>query len=669
MLLLIVCSAVVVSCATAPKQIASSQSAKDITATIVTPNQTENLPPVSAEQIIEQSGLTQQQKDEITANNKLQQYLYLAEQNPPPKKQIYLLLAASQLNRQAKYSDALRIIVRIDYTQLEIKHRFILAILKAEILAAFKKYEDAINALNIVGYISGDINSPSALFLPQSQILRSLSTKQKLIWLAYKATFLELKGDYYNAVLIYIQRGALIKNATQLTDNGQKLWNALNFLTQSQLMQLRDLTNNEELQGWLQLYQISTENSGGIEGQIKKVEQWKRQNPTHTASLNLPKSIQTLYDLQKNLPKTIAIALPISGPIAKYGQAIRDGFMATYFHLHNQNYQVPNLLFYDTATANTDSDITIQSIYRQATDDGADFFIGPLSKDLVRQLLTIDLTIPTLALNSLNQESQQQLANNRKLYQLSLAVESEVEQIATKMAQNQHFKVLAIANQSEVGKRATQKLTELYADLNATSAVTAEVVETLLLSNDNRDFKKQIGELLLVNESQKRSGVIQRIIRDKVEYTPRRRQDVDAIFLALNPTEARQVMPLIRFYLADDLDVYATSSIYSGVINAKLDNDLNGIKFVVMPWLIDSQDPIYKTLPKQQLLQPEQMIFYALGVDVYHLVQRMTQLQQLEKVFYHGAIGTLAIDPNYHINKKLSWAQFQRGQPVLSTKD
>ena len=58
---------------------------------------------------------------------------------------------------------------------------------------------------------------------------------------------------------------------------------------------------------------------------------------------------------------------------------------------------------------------------------------------------------------------------------------------------------------------------------------------------------------------------IRSIFGSDTEFTPRRRQDADVVFLfSQNDSEARSIKPLLAFHYAGDLPVFALSNIYNG---------------------------------------------------------------------------------------------------------
>ena len=80
------------------------------------------------------------------------------------------------------------------------------------------------------------------------------------------------------------------------------------------------------------------------------------------------------------------------------------------------------------------------------------------------------------------------------------------------------------------------------------------------------------------------AGDLRRIIRQPFEFDPRRRQDIDFIFLLANPSQARGIKPTLAFFFAEDLPVYSTSHMNDNS-ESRIDYlDLAGIRFCDIPW-------------------------------------------------------------------------------------
>ena len=171
-----------------------------------------------------------------------------------------------------------------------------------------------------------------------------------------------------------------------------------------------------------------------------------------------------------------------------------------------------------------------------------------------------------------------------------------------------------------------------------------------------------------IDQSQKRADHIKGLLTEKVEFQPRRRQDVDVIFMAAPPDQARQLKPLFDFYYAEDVPVYATSSIYSGHPNAKRDRDLNGVIFCDMPWLLSPErSKEVRTLLNQNAPNQSDQYnrLFAMGVDAFELTQWLSYMESNHEAHVSGATGNLYLTRGNLVERKLTWAKISDGVPVL----
>lgn len=147
---------------------------------------------------------------------------------------------------------------------------------------------------------------------------------------------------------------------------------------------------------------------------------------------------------------------------------------------------------------------------------------------------------------------------------------------------------------------------------------------------------------------------------------PRKREDVDAIFLSANSADARQINPQLRYFQASNSPVYATPAVYSGQINTSLDFDLNDITFCDIPWLLTgslsgalSQEglrEIWQSFPDSYLR------LVAMGIDAYNLV---ANIKTLTISSFSGVTGNLSLVSDNRIKRSLSCAKFTAGMPKV----
>jgi len=136
------------------------------------------------------------------------------------------------------------------------------------------------------------------------------------------------------------------------------------------------------------------------------------------------------------------------------------------------------------------------------------------------------------------------------------------------------------------------------------------------------------------------------------------------------PEDARQLIPQIRFHRADNLPIYSTSDIYTGIIDSAKDIDLNDVIFVDMPWILDSerQLSIIQDVLNRNWSQEKSRYrrLYALGVDAYNLIPDINRLIQEQNSLMLGETGNLTIDSaNIVKRNNLRKAKFVEGKPIL----
>ena len=183
------------------------------------------------------------------------------------------------------------------------------------------------------------------------------------------------------------------------------------------------------------------------------------------------------------------------------------------------------------------------------------------------------------------------------------------------------------------------------------------------------DFSSPVKELLNIDKSERRAKDLREKLNIKIHNVTRRRTDVDFIFTVAAPKNARQLIPQIRFHYADNLPIYSTSHIFTGVIDPSKDIDLNNVTFIDMPWILDTerqlsivQDALNRNWSQEK---SQYRRLYALGVDAYNLIPNINRLINEEDGFMLGETGYLTIDSTNIVKRNLRKAKFAEGKPIL----
>ncbi|MDT8397165.1 MAG: penicillin-binding protein activator [Pseudomonadales bacterium] len=562
--------------------------------------------------------------------NTLERLLRQGETQPSPESEKYYLQAADYLVNTGRPDDAATILDSLRTDRLELALAAEIWSLRASI---HLQAEQTAAALTILA-------NPRLSALPQLP-----DRLQKSIQLLRADAYLA-SNDYLASVRELIYASHLFQ-ADEIETNYGKIWSALMALPAEQLRTLAATSISFEFQGWFELGVIGKAFQNNLDRQVVELEKWQQTWAQHPAALNLPQAMRMVHTLATERPNHIALLLPLQ---TQAGIVIRDSFMSAYFDILSIGGKVPEIQFYDTT--NTPD---IVSLYDQAAAGGAEMIIGPLQKQHVSELLaTRGLSVPTLMLNNVEGARPQ----SRVLYQFALSPENEARQVAHKAWQDGHQRVAILSPLETAGddfySRKRQSFIDEWQKLGG-KIVSQEVFRD--------DYTAVIESLLDLGKSNYRRDQLSKLLGRPLVFTPRRRQDIDFIFLIAQPVAARQIKPTLAYLFAGDLPVYATQDVYSGTSRPLQDQDLNGIVFSESPWLLSSGDELRLDI---QTLFPQNNSLYkrlqAFGIDAFRLYPRLKQLETLKDGYINGATGVLRMGQNRNIIGELSWARIENGK-------
>lgn len=346
-----------------------------------------------------------------------------------------------------------------------------------------------------------------------------------------------------------------------------------------------------------------------------------------------PSTLSSKKNLSADIAQRIALFVPLEGPLARVGQSVKKGFLAA----AQEAGATQQVIVINTSTGSS-----IQSAYNQALAKKVQFIVGPLLKPQVQLLASLQPSIPVLTLNYLNSDISTPIG----LYQFGLSPLDEVQQ-ATQVAWQKGYRSALII--SEYGGWGAQ-IREAFA--RQWQTLGGKVVDQIALSQNSAATTLQISRFL------------------HFQAPHERRTDFDVIFLASSPQIGRQVKPLLKFFYAGDIPVFATAAIYSGMPQPqRLDNDLNQIIFCAAPWSLAKSNIEPFLYQQLKAASPEYFgrnsQYYALGIDAFHITQQLTRLNQSPQQTLAGATGLLSLNNQHRIVRQLPCAQFRHRNIIL----
>ena len=433
----------------------------------------------------------------------------------------------------------------------------------------------------------------------------------------------------------------------------ERLWTLLQGLEAEELEQLAASADSYQLLGWIELGRVYRADEFNIRSQLDAIERWQQVWTNHTAAQILPADLAALQSLWDARPRRIALLLPLQQTA---GIAIQEGFLSAYYEALAVSREVPIISVYDTSGL-----LDVEPVYQDAVAAGADLIIGPLNKDLVNQLNSGErLPVPTLALNY--SDSPQIMTGN--LFQFGLAPEDEISQAAALAWNSGHRQAAIIAPDTFNYVRLRTAFANAWKNLGGNVVSNATY-------GDTNDYSDVVKRLMAIDSSEQRAAdLLDLLPRANLEFTPRRRQDIDFIFLMANPRQGRLIKPTLAFYFAGDIPVYALPSIFDGTIDSAENRDLEGIWFTDAPWLLDSAPPLRQRADAELRPVPGPMQrLRALGVDSFRLYPRLQQLANAEVPSIPGTTGVLSLSDNQRIYRELEVARFRNGKVELQALD
>lgn len=425
-----------------------------------------------------------------------------------------------------------------------------------------------------------------------------------------------------------------------VAENHERIWEALGTIPQAQLQALAATAINYEVRGWYELALLARNNGGDLDRQVVELRRWRESWDRHPAAAIPPPEMELIETMARERPRQVALLLPLSIPA---GGIVRDAFMSAYYALLEQGGQVPEIRLYD---ASADADIL--ALHQQAVQDGAELVIGPLLKEQVAVLQSVpDLVVPTLALNNIEGSTPA----SPRLFQFALSPEDEARQLAQKAWRDGHRRAAVLHPADDLRKR--DSFAAEWERLGG---------EVVALVDFRDNFTDAISRLLELDQSNARHRRLNELLRKQTQFSPRRRQDVDFLYLVAQPAPARQIVPSLAYLYAGNIPVYASQDVHSGVARPVEDRDLNGVTFPESPWLLGQTDP--SVLRSRELFpqtNAQTLRLQAFGIDAFRLYPRLPLLATNSNATIPGASGVLRLGPQQNIVRQLSWATIREG--------
>lgn len=473
-------------------------------------------------------------------------------------------------------------------------------------------------------------------------------------------------GDMLASARERVELGPMLSQTEAIDKNNEAIYDALSRLPDSVLAQ-RQPPWPDVLGGWMALTRILK--SIPPSGLGSALSEWETRYPDHPAAgvflqkmagdagrgvrvtpLGQKPAVSPTPPLAPNAepapapeaqpappPPTgpfVGVLLPLTGPYAPAAEAVRAGMIAAHFADPNPA-KLP-LRFVNSEAGD------IGAAYRKLVDEGATSVVGPLIKEQVATLARGgELPVPVLGLNQAGD------AANDRLYQFGLSPEQEVEQAAGSAWFDGKQNAWVLAPSTPFGQRMVNHFNRYWRGLGG------KVGATKKYTQHGQDYSAAVKDLL--------AGVAPAAPEAAAPAT------ADFVFLIADAADARSILPQLVTGQGAGIPVYSTSHVHSGKPDPQADQDLNGLIFCDVPWLLnpDQGDALSAQALQSQIdkTPPDYTKLIALGLDAYRLLPELDRLKLDPQYRYAGATGVLSLGAGNKLQRQLECAQFQNGNP------
>jgi outer membrane PBP1 activator LpoA protein len=263
--------------------------------------------------------------------------------------------------------------------------------------------------------------------------------------------------------------------------------------------------------------------------------------------------------------------------------------------------------------------------FAAAAESGAALIVGPLTRDDVKTVLAMALTRPRVLV--LNQPEDGSVLPD-DVYALTLSIDSDAALVAGRLRDDGARTVATVASDAPLQRRFKAAFAAAWGRAGGAPA---------------HDYRFDPNPEVL------------RVLRRELAARP-----TDATLLAVGSGDAA----LAKSFLPPGA-VYASSQIADDLPGPML-RDLEGVRYVEIPWLADPSSPALARFPRADLGDPVLERLYALGLDAFAIAELLASPIPPDRVELDGATGHLALGPPTRVFSREGRLMVIRdGQPTV----
>ncbi len=316
----------------------------------------------------------------------------------------------------------------------------------------------------------------------------------------------------------------------------------------------------------------------------------------------------------------IALILPTgSKSFGKVSEAVKSGFLAA---AQAEGKDAPPFRVYPA----DDDTVALAKEIRRAASDGAVMVVGGLTRDGANVLARESGFLPALALNTPSTPDTQ---FSDGYFHVSLSLDDEARLLARKISEEGLKRIVVAGSASPLAKRVQESF--------------------------EREWNRRGGEI-----------AIRLTVNGDLEEGPKlasafEKANADSAILFADRRIARGTRP----FFPQGLPVFTTTYTIDPRADAVENLDLDGVRFLEMPWFVEADHPAvmaYQKPNEPMAIDLERL--YALGIDAWRLANAMSRAEKSARFApLDGVTGKITLEGRQFVRTLIS-AELRDGRVV-----
>jgi len=310
-------------------------------------------------------------------------------------------------------------------------------------------------------------------------------------------------------------------------------------------------------------------------------------------------------------PGPIVLVLPLASEnFRRAAEAVKAGFLAAASAARTTPLVIEH------------GDGEVMEAFVKAKAAGAQVIVGPLVRDDMKALAAAGADLPpTIALNQLDEGAPLP----RNVYILTLTIDGEARQLARLARDGGAATVAVIASD-------TPRQQRFASAFNAEWILAGGGAPVMFRFDPSPD--------------------VLRLLKRELGRTP-----FDAALLAVDAADAARAKPYVG-----SIPSYTSSEVNERQSPDAL-RDLDNVRFVEIPWLVDADTAAFPDLKRPDYPNPALERLYALGMDAFRVAQAFADGTP-SRLEFDGATGHLSLDSTRQFLREGRLMQFRGGRVV-----